>query len=840
MYRARRGNDRYFLRMPSRLNPYLRATFGALAFSMGLSVAGASGQAAPAGTDTARTTPDTTRAAVIRSEDIPAQASETETRLRDLESQLPRDPAVARSIVSARSLADSLPSLIQGQQRVASRLMTRRALIDYSLEWERRSADVQEWRRTLRARIGGLEGGRQELGQSASRWTATLQAARHDWTTGEVLGLAEATLKDILGLERRVKERLDELLAAEVQLSDVQLKIQRQQESLAQQAEEQFRDLLRIDSPPFWRLGVTLSLQGLGDTIGRLWQENLRALLEFLRAYAWKLLAHSVLAILLIRFFRRGRARLGAAPDDPLHAEPASNVLQRPESAALLVASLALLWFYPRAPLIVYDLALLASVAPMLQIRLVLVPPRLHRIGLWIAILMVIQRLISIIGSGTDVERLGVLALSIAGGVLLWRGLRPGGALLARDAGSWPKAIELVARVLLAGFGLSLAANVVGNVSLASISVSTMLTLSYLGMVLVAATKVLDVTLSEFVRFGSRHSVFIRTYGPGIRRRGYWLLDATAVVTWAWVALFSYYLADDFVTLLKGWLGTSWSIGQVEVSIGTALLFVAVLWIGAMIARFISLVLELDVLGQLSLPRGVPVTVGSLVRYALVAIAFLVALAATGFEISQLAIIGGALGVGIGFGLQTIVGNFVAGLILAFERPISIGDIVQLGELTGEVRQIGIRASILHTFDGAEVIVPNSELISREVINWTRSDRMRRIEVRVGVAYGSDPRQVLQLLLAAAQTHPEVAAEPEPDVRFIGFGDSSLDFSLRFWCDFARSALIQSNVAVAVHDALAAAGIGIPFPQRDLHLRSADPGLLRQLGISGESGRSDG
>ena len=203
------------------------------------------------------------------------------------------------------------------------------------------------------------------------------------------------------------------------------------------------------------------------------------------------------------------------------------------------------------------------------------------------------------------------------------------------------------------------------------------------------------------------------------------------------------------------------------------------------------------------------------------------ALAATGFQLGQLAILGGALGVGLGFGLQNIVANFVSGLILAFERPVSVGDIVQLAGLTGEVRQIGIRASHIHTFDGAEVIVPNSELISGEVINWTRADRLRRIEVRVGVAYGSEPRQILKLLIAAAEGHEEVAARPAPDAMFVAFGESSLDFALRFWGDFERSALIQSGVAVAVNDALVAAGISVPFPQRDLHLKSTDLVPLR-------------
>jgi potassium efflux system protein len=812
----------------------LPAALGALALALSLSTAASANTTAPMPADTVPAIADTAPVTAIRGQDIPSSASEIEARLRDLEGELPVDPAITAILVAVPGLADSLPAMIRTQQKLVSRLTTRRALIDYELEWENRFEKVQEWRRTLRARITHLQESRDELGRNEDRWKATIEAARRDSTPAEVLDLAKATLTNIRTLQRQVKERLDALLASEVALSDVQLQIQRQQQALAERSNEQFRDLLRIDSPPLWRLGETLSLPKLADTLVLLWQENVRALLDFLRTYFRRLLAHAALTGLLVWFFRRTRDRPRGTTDDPLHEDATPAVLQRPEAAAFLVSSLALLWFYPRAPLLVYDIGLFGSVVPMLQIRTVLVPPRLRRTGLWGALLMVIQQTIAIVASGTDLERIGNLALGVTGGVLLWRGLRPGGNLRASEPGRWPALVEFVARILLAGFGLSIIANIAGNISLASVTVASLLILGYVAMVLVAATKVLEAVLSEAVQFGSRHSVYIRTYRLEIAGRGRWLLTAAAVLSWGVLALFFYSLIDEFGALLKGWMGLSWSIGEVRLSLGTVLLFAVVLWIGAMVARLISQLVELDVLGRLSLPRGVPVTIGSLTRYALVAIAFLVALAATGFQLGQLAILGGALGVGLGFGLQNIVANFVSGLILAFERPVSVGDVVQLAGLTGEVRQIGIRASIIHTFDGAEVIVPNSELISGEVINWTRADRLRRIEVRVGVAYGSDPRQILQLLVAAAQAHAEVVASPAPDAMFVGFGESSLDFSLRFWGDFERSALIQSGVAVAVHDALAAAGISVPFPQRDLHLSSADTALLQGLTRPGQ------
>jgi len=172
----------------------------------------------------------------------------------------------------------------------------------------------------------------------------------------------------------------------------------------------------------------------------------------------------------------------------------------------------------------------------------------------------------------------------------------------------------------------------------------------------------------------------------------------------------------------------------------------------------------------------------------------------------------------------------VSGLILQFERPIHVDDVLEVDTYTGRVTRIGIRSSTILTFQGAEVIIPNATLISGKVINWTLSESRRRRELPVGVAYGSDPNLVLKILREAASKHELVLSKPEPMAYFKGFGDSSLDFELHFWVMQENNGLlITSEVALSAMQALADSGIEIPFPQRDLHLRSVDPsaaGLL--------------
>jgi small-conductance mechanosensitive channel len=267
-------------------------------------------------------------------------------------------------------------------------------------------------------------------------------------------------------------------------------------------------------------------------------------------------------------------------------------------------------------------------------------------------------------------------------------------------------------------------------------------------------------------------------------------------------------------------LTTSFQIGTVSLSLGQVASAAVALALTVFASRAVRFALDTDVYTRFPLRRGVPQAISTTVHYALVLLGVFLALGAAGFQFGQFSLLTGALGIGVGFGLQNVVNNFVSGLILLYERPVQVGDTVQLGELWGDVKRIGIRSSTVRTAEGADVIVPNGSLISDQVVNWTRSDRQRRIDLAIGVAYGSDPEKVRALLLDVAKSHSLVLQDPEPTALFQSFGESSLDFMLRCWTDRFESFLqTKSEIAIGVYEALRQAGIEIPFPQRDVRLR---------------------
>ena len=263
-------------------------------------------------------------------------------------------------------------------------------------------------------------------------------------------------------------------------------------------------------------------------------------------------------------------------------------------------------------------------------------------------------------------------------------------------------------------------------------------------------------------------------------------------------------------------------IGQFKISLARILLgivlFIALLFATRVFQRWLR---ERSV--QSRLDPSIANSVDTVVGYVGVALAALLSVSYAGLDITNLAIVAGALSVGIGFGLQSIVNNFVSGLILLIERPIKVGDRVVVGDQQGLVRRISVRATEIETFDRASLIVPNSELITGRVLNWTHRDSLGAVNVKVGVGYNSDPEQVIAILTKCAEDHPDVLRAPAPGAALESFGDSALQFNLRVSLpDIDKAGAVQSDLRVAIFKALGAAGIEIPFNQIDVNLRDLE------------------
>ena len=293
-----------------------------------------------------------------------------------------------------------------------------------------------------------------------------------------------------------------------------------------------------------------------------------------------------------------------------------------------------------------------------------------------------------------------------------------------------------------------------------------------------------------------------------------WIIILAAGLLWTWDS--GGYLQAQ----LGKFIGHTVAIGKVNLSVKGILMAVVIIYLTHLGVRLGRALINFQILENRSLERGLKDSILTVSSYLGWALGLLLALAVIGVDTTSLAVVFGALSVGIGFGLQNIFNNFVSGLILLFERPIQVGDYVEVGGLWAEVKKINVRATVVQTFDNAAVIIPNSEFISQRVTNWSFKDKRMRRNIEVGVAYGSDIELVEKTLLEIAQQQMKVLKYPRPDVLFIDHGASALIFRLRIWVHVDDFWSVPSRVRFVIDDRFRELGIEIAFPQQDIHLRS--------------------
>jgi small-conductance mechanosensitive channel len=527
----------------------------------------------------------------------------------------------------------------------------------------------------------------------------------------------------------------------------------------------------------------------------------------------------------LVWLFRSARQRSRRASEQEPDLAQAALVFQVPYSAALLLALLAVFWIHPDAPFQVRQLTAMAALVPMLRIVRPITDPALAPGLNVLAAFFVVDRLRDLFATSPLVEQVLFLAEMLAGIALMAWVLRPRrleGVTLSDEQRAALRPLGIGARLMLAALSFAFAAGAAGYMQLAHVFGGSALFGSYAALVFYACTRAAGGLFTFALHVPPLRLLrMVGTHREILRQRVLRLLTWVAILGWAAVTLNAVGLGEPSRGALRAALAASLSFGSLTISLGSVVAFAATVAAAFLLSRLLRFVLEEDVYPRVTLARGVPYAISSLLHYVLLFAGFVLAIFALGVDLTRVTILAGAFGVGIGFGLQNVVNNFVSGLIMLFERPMKLGDTVQVADVSGTVERIGIRSSTLRTFEGAEVVVPNASLISERLTNWTLSNMRRRIDVRVGVAYGTDPQKMLDVLLAVARGHRAVLAYPAPVALFMSFGESSLDFELRAWTDeFDQWVGIRSELCLDLHRALAEAGIEVPFPQRVLHVVS--------------------
>jgi small-conductance mechanosensitive channel len=784
--------------------------------------------------------PDTTTLATfglaIAPADIPRQAEETMTELRDMRSRLqPEQDLTSR----AREVQDLLFRL--GRRRADFEHqnldeLPARALEDMRQEWLAFQLQLSNWQGRLVVQAEDIVGDRERLREIEEAWSETKQSAARFEMPPALVRRSESVLLAMESVLSQVRFERDVALTLQDQVSEEILAVAEVLQGIDRARESRIGGLLTADAAPLWEAART---QGdslpPGAQVRTTFRDNFRQLRNyFARAEAtygrpglWILLG-AFLALLLVLSWFRYLSRSWSYEDPDLEAS--ARILSRPFSAALLMTLLLTRQIFPTAPLVLFDLNRLLILIPLLRLLPEAALAKLRSTVYVTATLFVLDWLRNLTVPDSLLNRLSLFAWTILALVAFGWVMRPKGALATIGRGFWQRAALFLGRTVTLAFLAAGLANLFGYVHLAAYVSDASLAAAYAAIVLYAGYLVLGGAWRAILRTKLAANLkAIQVHTATAERRGLFLLGLAALTIW--ILLVSSFLgvADALVDAVSSGLSAGFDVGSVTISVGSVLAFLITIWLAIIISGILRALLAEDVFPKTRHARAAD-TISTVIYWALLLVGFLFAAAAAGFEIGRLTLLAGAFGVGIGFGLQDVVNNFVSGLILAFERPIQVGDIVDLGTLQGTVSRIGMRSSVIRTFQGAEVIVPNSNLISNPMVNWTRSDRLRRVDIPVGVAYGTDQREVFNVLMEVAKEHADVLEHPEPSVLLRGFGDSSLNFELRFWTyRFDGFLRVQSEVTQVVLDALKKADITIPFPQRDLHVKSVAPGVRKPV-----------
>jgi small-conductance mechanosensitive channel len=762
-------------------------------------------------------------------------ATDLSARLTSVES-----PAEARRALDisdrAAIAADRQLETISAEVRQLREAPTRRYAVYAKLKNDlaRESGSLERASQPLTLAINRLDRWEKEWRAEKARWSGWHAAHVTERSPEALRSTFAKALATIDAGQRAVQQRLEIVLAAQARTAEIQGRINRlsvELESLLGEAREQ--SLLSRAPAMYQRAFFTQFRRELWNTAWDKLTVQARPDLRFLGE-------HSLGMILLVALFFgltvaifRNRKALGESEHwGFVAATPFATGLF---STALPLAVLVALW---NAPVTLRMGAIIvAGVSGIRLLRQVLSQTWMKQAasGIVLAFLISLTLFVSF-DLPAPLARLYIVAFSLLALIFCVRqvgnasrGHEPRSHVWALRSGAALSLVILVGQV----FGQAALASYVFAASLATLSLALLFVL-FVHVIrggvrwLFFASPVWSVKL---LRADAEHNT------RNVSRLIEWGLLAFVGLP---LLLATWGVVDTYPEAVNAIVNLGFEAGAERISVGLVLAAIATVYGSLLAGAIVPKVLLDEQFAGRDMEKGARLSVGRLLQYFIVLVGFVIMLSTLGIEWTNLTIILSAFGVGIGFGLQSIVNNFVSGLILLFERPIREGDTINVGTERVHIKKIGLRATHVRTFEHADVIIPNANLVTNPVTNWTLGNREVRLSIPVGVSYGSDVQLVGEILLARAKEHHDVLHSPAPQVLFMNLGESSLNFELRVWIEDADQSLaVRSELYQDILAKFREAKIEIPFPQRDLHLRSVEQGIVEAFTLNSSAPRGE-
>jgi len=686
--------------------------------------------------------------------------------------------------------------------------------------WKKNEYILNNWQGTLKNRISDLGVEAAKLSEIKTKWRLTYAELYEFKAPQQLLDRANSIIRDSKKLEREFRKKINELLIFQNQIANYLFKMNSQLIEISKNKEAYLDNIFGSQSVPIWETwgkGADSVKTDLG-TVREL-SYNLYKNLDYVKSFNYltiQFLLWLIIALLLYGVKRKSSS--WKISEDNYGLKAAVSIAQMPLSTSFIVAFFAMVLFSPERPFGFAQLNVLIIAVPVLRIITKIVGKQLRVFYYLLVSAYILITVTDLVIIGPLLERNFYFLISIFALIVFVYFYKKLENFKSLQVNFYTEA-KYLGGIAVIIFSASLILNIAGRFAFSKLLLNGIVDSIYYYLIIRISALTIDGIIALIFR--TRENALVRSIAQNakfIEKRLIGLSHIVLFLFWLRSALKSFTIYDPIYDWFYESITREWIIGSASFSISNILLFLIVLILTWHFAKIIRVFLEADVFSRVKTARGVPGAISMIIRYFIVTAGFFLAVAAAGIELSTLGIVAGGLGVGIGFGLQNIVFNFVSGLILTFERPIQPGDTVEVGPLMGKVTGIGVRSSTVRTFDGSEVIVPNGNLISNEVINWSLSDPHKRLTLPFITEFGSDPSKVIEIMNRIVKESANVLKDPEPLVLFEGYDENGLEFKVLFWVTLGNVLTTKSEVALGIHNALKEEGIKMPIPRREIKI----------------------
>ncbi len=690
--------------------------------------------------------------------------------------------------------------------------------------WNNYKTILSEYQNTIKNRSEEISKIINNLFYDLNRWELTKKKLADSSGSKDMEESFDQAISALNNLMKAAHLRLDSVFITQRKMTELILVIDEEISNIEFAENQRRKDYFVFDSKPIWgkseksNIGDSVVTESLSSymLISKGLKQNKTQFLDFFQLNMKIFILQIVFLILLIAFLIVANIKWKKnilSLKSPIEIQ-AKTILKNPILTTLSVGILVSAFFYDS---MVPAYAEFHTVIILFATVLLLpkVTDKKFSAFLWLLFLVyVINTFEAFIGLKANLVRW----LLTIDAIVLFVALYMGRKIVKTKPEKFSQIIKLfkfISILYMLLLVISIVANVIGMVALSNyITKSVTVSLTF-GVIIYLAIKVFTSIFILIFKFRSTTNIqTLTTLIKGTHQRIRPLFSFIGLIFWLLFTLKGFELYDYIVNVYNNIIAIEWSLGEMTISLGGILAFVGILIFTLIISKIASTLFQDEWMINV-LPRGIAPAISLVLRIIVIGSGLYIGFTAAGVDLSKLGFILGALGVGIGFGLQNVVLNFVSGLILAFERPINIGDTIEVDMEMGVVTNIGVRSSNIRAYSGAEVIIPNGDLISKKVVNWTLSNRNRRSKIAMKTSSEADPERVIELFNKIALEQPTTSSVPAPNTLFYGYDqDGNLNFTLMYWTTFSDTLKTDNNIALEIFKKLKDEGIQALAPLR--------------------------